>query len=266
VQLVLPLRVQEQWVGLWLLGRRDPDGLYGQRDMPLYKTLAAQTAVALINFTQSETLQMLYKANIERHEQERLWLAHDLHDVTLSQLGVMAMYVEDGVSPKFHQLYREITHHLRQVITGLRPKMLDFGLWAGLNQLVDVSMERLSPECELLFDLRQTAVRYPLHIEQEIYRIVQQALENALHYSQAELIRIHGHLEKDDICIVVEDNGVGFAYDGQLPIAKLLSEGHFGLVGMQERAAFIGAQMQLDSAPGEGTQITMVWQQAKAEA
>ena len=261
-QLLLPLRVQGRWLGVWLLGRRDPDGLYGQRDLPLYETLAAQTAVALINFTQSETLQMLYKMNIERHEQERLALAHDLHDVTLSELAVMAMYVNDGVSPKFHDLYRGITHHLRQIITGLRPKMLDFGLWAGLNQLVDVQMERLSPECELLFDLRQTAVRYPPHIEQEIYRIVQQALENAIAHAHAELIRIHGHLLADNLTIVVEDNGVGLPYKGQLPITRLLTEGHFGLVGMQERAAFIGAHIQFRSPPGEGTVISIVWQRS----
>lgn len=261
VQLVLPLQVQGRLLGVWLLGRHDPDGLYGRRDLPLYETLAAQTAVALITFTQSETLHMLYKMNIERHEQERLTLAHDLHDVTLSQLAVMAMYVDGGVSPKFHELYRGITHHLRQVITGLRPKMLDFGLWAGLNQLADTQMERLPPECELLFDLRETAVRYPPHIEQEIYRIVQQALENAITHAEAELIRIHGHLLPDHITIVVEDNGVGLPYEeGQLPIARLLSEGHFGLAGMQERAAFIDARMQLRSAPREGTLISLEWQ------
>ncbi|MEZ4511671.1 MAG: ATP-binding protein [Chloroflexota bacterium] len=261
VQLVLPLQVQNRWLGVWLLGRHDPDGLYGRRDLPLYETLAAQTAVALINFTQSETLYMLYKMNIERHEQERLTLAHDLHDVTLSQLAVMAMYVDGGVSPKFHELYRGITHHLRQVITGLRPKMLDFGVWAGLNQLADAQMERLLPECELLFDLCETAVRYPPHVEQEIYRIVQQALENAITHANAELIRIHGYLLPDHITIIVEDNGVGLPYEeGQLPITRLLSEGHFGLAGMQERAAFIDAQMQLHSTAGEGTVISLEWQ------
>lgn len=266
VQLVLPLRVQERWVGVWLLGRRDPDGLYGRRDLPQYEALAAQTAVALTNFAQAETLHMLYKMNIDRHEQERLMLAHDLHDITLSQLGVMAMYVEGGVSPKFHELYRGIIHHLRQLITGLRPKMLDFGLWAGLNQLADTQMDFLPPECELLFDLRETAVRYPPHIEQEIYRIVQQAVENAVAHSQAEFIRIHGHLATDDIVIIVEDNGVGLPYEGPLPIAKLLADGHFGLVGMQERGALIGAKVQFGSTPGESTFVSVTWQPPKDPA
>ena len=260
VQLTVPLRVQERWTGLWLLGKRDPDNLYARRELPMFEALAAQTAVALTNFTQAETLQALYKANIERHEHERILLAHELHDVTLSQLGVMGMYVEEGVSSKFYQLYTQITGHLRQIVTGLRPKMLDYGVWSGLNQLIDELNEREHQGTEILFDLPESTARYSPSYEQELYRIVQQAIENALHHAEAAVIRVHGYLKEEAISIHIEDNGVGFAQQGTLPVTKLLSEGHFGLVGMQERASLIGATLRVASIPGEGTHITLSWQ------
>jgi signal transduction histidine kinase len=259
VQVTIPLRVREQIVGLWLLGRRDPDNLYAREFLTVFEALAAQIAVSLVNFSQTETLQSLIETNIDRHEEERIHLARELHDVTLGQLATMAIYVDDGVAPQFHALLAEVTRHLRQLVSGLRPKMLDYGLWAGLNQLVDESSSRLPIDGEILFDLPQTSVRYPEKVEREAYRIVQHALENAIQHSQAEVIRIHGHLDADTIRILVEDNGQGFSLQQANSLKQLLADGHYGLVGMQERGALIRATVTVEAAVAEGTCVSLSW-------
>jgi signal transduction histidine kinase len=259
VQVTIPLCVREQCVGVWLLGQRDPDNLYANNYLSVFEALAAQIAVSLVNFSQTETLQSLIEANIERHEEERIHLARELHDVTLGQLATMAIYVDDGVAPQFHDLLAEVTRHLRQLVSGLRPKMLDYGLWAGLNQLVDESISRLPLEGELLFDLPQTSIRYPEKVEREGYRIVQHALENAIQHAQAEVIRIHGRLDAHAFRIIVEDNGQGFALQQANSLKQLLADGHYGLVGMQERAALIHAIVTVDSTVAEGSCVSLSW-------
>ncbi|MCH7663651.1 MAG: GAF domain-containing protein, partial [Chloroflexi bacterium] len=129
IRLVLPLIVGEELIGLWLLGRRDPDDFYSQAEIELLKSLANQTAIALTNIRQAERLRALYQTNIERHEGERTRLAHDLHDVVLNQLASMFTFVEDDdVAEKIQSQHNEVTDQLRQIIQDLRPTTLDLGL------------------------------------------------------------------------------------------------------------------------------------------
>jgi signal transduction histidine kinase len=260
VHFVLPLQHSEQLLGLWFLGQRDPDDVYSHRELATLRTLANQAAVALIRFAQAEKLRALYEANIERSEQERKKLARELHDETLNQLGAMAMYMEDEqAAPEFHHLYEGIVQQLRGIIVGLRPKMLDFGLWTGLNQLVDDSMSRKLQATEILFDVPKATARYEERVEQHVYRITQQALENALRHAQAEIIRIYGTLQPNRIELTIEDNGIGFEYKESLSLARLLRQGHYGLVGMYERAELIQARLQVESISRDGTRVTLLW-------
>ncbi|MCB0010878.1 MAG: hypothetical protein KDE34_03230 [Anaerolineales bacterium] len=260
VRLLVPLRLQDRQVGVWLLGRRDPDNLYARQELPMLRALAAQTAAALANFAQTERLQAVYEANIDRNEEERRWLGHELHDVTLSQLGVMSMYLDGAVPEQLLALHGEITRHLRQIVAGLRPIMLEYGLWTGLNQLVDDLMERLPHETEILFDLPQVSWRYGEKVELAVFRILQLAIENALRHSQAELVRVYGQLSAQQIELIVEDNGVGIPPEKLQAKPRADSEYHFGLEMMKERAALIGARLHIASTVGEGTRVTLSWQ------
>ncbi|MCB0182546.1 MAG: histidine kinase, partial [Anaerolineae bacterium] len=59
--------------------------------------------------------------------------------------------------------------------------------------------------------------------------------------------------------ILVEDDGIGFATKQQLELSQLLADKHFGLVGMFERAAIIGADLAVASFSGEGTRVSVIW-------
>jgi signal transduction histidine kinase len=137
--------------------------------------------------------------------------------------------------------------------------MLAYGLGPALNELVDRLSERANERLQFQIDVAQTDVRYDPQVEQHIFRIAQQACENSLRHAQAEAISIHGELEPDKIRLVVKDDGVGFPMSGALDLNRLLLERHYGLVGMFERAAIIGAELSINSGPEPGTRIEVIW-------
>lgn len=261
VRLALPLVVGQQPIGLWLLGRRDPDDVYAQTEIAMLRSLAHQTAIALTNIEQAERLHALYQADIDRAETERATLARHLHDSLLSQLAVLKVSVDERTArPEFLNSYDELTTNVRQIIGGLRPPMLNYGLYPALSALADEISERIKDGPAVSLAMPEADVRYDPHVEQHLFRIVQQAVENALRHAQANTLTIRGQLEAGRVDLTIDDNGVGFAAGAQLDLTRLLSERHFGLAGMFERAALIGARMTIDSQPGRGTCIRVVWE------
>jgi two-component system sensor histidine kinase DegS len=108
-------------------------------------------------------------------------------------------------------------------------------------------------------EIPASQARHDPQLEQHLFRIVQQAGLNAVRHARARTLRIHGVVEADLIDLTVEDDGSGFEAGERLDIAGLLASRHFGLAGMLERAALIGAEAQIDSAPGRGTRGRVRW-------
>jgi signal transduction histidine kinase len=265
VRLALPLRVDERLIGLWLLGHRDPDDAYARSEIPVLKALADQTAVALAHLAQAELLRAAYKADVDRMETERASLARELHDTVLGDLAVLKRLVGAAEPPPaFSESYNRLTANLRSLVTGLRPAMLDYGLGAALGSLVDSLLDRASAAPEIELAVPATEARYPPDLERHLYRIVQQACENALRHAQASVIKIHGRLTADTIDLTVEDNGLGFDAGPDLDLAALIARRHFGLAGMYERAALIGATLAIASSPGHGTRVGIRWTGSRA--
>jgi signal transduction histidine kinase len=260
VRLVLPLSVKDRLNGVWLLGRRSPDDFYAQSEIPILQTLANQTAIALTNIAQSDQLLAMYQTNIDRYEQERTKLARDLHDEFINRLVVLGMYVDMNTAiPRFTETYRELVEHLRQTVSGLRPPILHYGLEAALEEMVDELSERFNSGANVEIQVKHSGVRYPSNVEEHIYRIVQQATENALRHARAKTIRISGSLELERVELEVVDDGTGFETGGMLEISQLLSDGHFGLVGTLERARLIDATIEIHSTTGSGTRFSIGW-------
>lgn len=260
IKVVLPLFLGERVIGLWLLGKRDPDDFYSQAEIKVLKALAGQTAVALANILQAQNLHAMYQANIDQQEHERNQLALDLHDDILNQIGLLGMYVdEDGVAPQFFEVYDQLTDRFRETIHGLRPVMLNYGLFTAFNALVDNVEKRPFQTTQVKNNVPQNYTRYPIQVERHLYRIVQQAVENALQHAEADNICIHGTLNPDDIEIVVEDDGIGVSGNDTLDLSILLQRKHFGLAGMFERAELIGAKMHIKSIADTGTIISLNW-------
>ena len=95
-----------------------------------------------------------------------------------------------------------------------------------------------------------TTERLASEIETTLYRIAQEALNNIAKHARARHVEIILERRTDQVSLIVEDDGVGF-----IPADMDGERRGFGLLGMQERAALVGATVQIESAPGEGTTI-----------
>ncbi|MGC1376263.1 MAG: ATP-binding protein [Anaerolineales bacterium] len=259
VRLALSLQVGDKLIGLWLFGRRDPDDTYSQLEIPTLQSLANQTAIAQSNILQTERLKALYLANIDRHEEERLGLALELHDSVLNQIAALTISLDTPMPPSFEENYEKLTQQVREIIGNLRPPMLNYGLKLAIEELAENMMDRTQDSVNVTVEIQAGDERYPQNIEQHLFRIVQEACENAIRHAKAQNIHISGRLDPREIDIKVEDDGVGFQVGEGLNLDNLLANKHFGLTGMKERAELIGAQVSIQSTPNAGTQIRVIW-------
>jgi signal transduction histidine kinase len=259
IRVILPLQVGDEVIGLWLLGNRDPDDLYSSSEISILNAIANQTAVALVNIKHTERLHALYQADIERQEKDRATLALGLHDEVLNQLAALTMRNDHlRTAPGFQESYQLLTSYLRSVINDLRPTMLAYGLRPSLEELVDQLQERDLGDTEIHLEVPPSDSRYDPQLEQHVFRIVQQACENALRHGHSKNIRIYGDLNPDRVHLTVEDDGVGFPSGEHLDLNQLLAAKHYGLVGMHERADLISAQLKIKSSPGTGTIVSVI--------
>ena len=262
IRLILPLKFGDDTIGLWLFGRRDPDDLYSQLEIPIIKSLANQTAVALSNILQTERIKAMNEANIDRFEQEKLRLSRDLHDSILNLIATLLMRTDAPVfSPAFQAGFEELTTRLREIVSDLRSPMLDLGLKLAFEDLADKLAERNQDRLRVLVDIQADGdCRYPEKVESHLYRILQEACENVIKHAQAKTMKITARLSPENVELQVEDDGIGFDAVSNLKLDAMVVAKHFGLAGMYERASLIGAKVNVDSKPGQSTRVRITWE------
>lgn len=201
-------------------------------------------------------------------EAERARLARELHDgpvqqlIALGQRAEMAQrLVERGESERAQALLEELrgseletVEELRRIIGALRPVYLeDLGFLPALEMLVQEAAGRTTARVGL--EKEGPVRRFGPEVELAAYRIAQAALNNAIQHAQAQHIVVRVHSDSEALSLSVTDDGVGFELPSRPDV--LTQAGHFGLVGMQERATRLGGSLQIHASPGEGTQITI---------
>lgn len=199
-------------------------------------------------------------------EAERQRLAHELHDgpvqdlIALGQRAEMAQHLLDqGETARARTLLEETrraevatVESLRRLIGNLRPVYLeDLGLVPALEMLAVQADGRT--EARVRFEKLGDAQRYDLEMELAAYRIAQEALGNAVQHARAQTIDLTIANRPDGLTLSVADDGVGFALPAEASV--LTSSGHFGLVGMKERAAQLGGRLEIDTTLGRGTRV-----------
>jgi two-component system, NarL family, sensor kinase len=103
---------------------------------------------------------------------------------------------------------------------------------------------------EVSFEIATPTASLPSAVEVGLYRIAQEALQNALRHAAARRVMLRLEISPDRVRLTVEDDGRGFAIEGVALASR------FGLVGMRERARLLGGSFQIESAPAAGTRIT----------
>jgi signal transduction histidine kinase len=137
----------------------------------------------------------------------------------------------------------------RRALKALRASPLeDLGLILGIKKLIEATAER----GKLLLDVSLPEKEFFLSpdVEQCIYRITQEALENVIHHANAQHLAVK-LVVNDEIFLEIRDDGIGFNPEIGLP------SGHFGLKGIQERARLVGGTLTVDSKPSSGTTIRL---------
>jgi signal transduction histidine kinase len=199
-------------------------------------------------------------------EEERQRLSQELHDDTiqalialnqrvhLTQLKLAADPEAQTALEEIQALTEQTIQDLRRVIRDLRPLYLeDLGLVAALQMLAKETTE--SADIPIRFE--HTGFEERLHPKTELafYRIAQEGLSNIVRHAQASRASIKIAYEPDKIRLTIVDNGRGF--DIPESPAEFAPSGHFGLLGIHERAELIDARLEIHSSPGEGTQLAI---------
>jgi signal transduction histidine kinase len=253
--LTVPLVFRGQSLGLLAaLGRRD-GGALGAEDERLLIGFAASaaTAVATARTVEEQRLRDV----IQGAEEERLRWARELHDDTLQGLGALRLLLASGrrggpdrlraaVDEAVDQLEHEIDG-LRSLIRELRPAALDeLGPGAAIEDLAGRTSVRHG--VEVTTDIALIGgVRHRAETELTLYRIIQEALTNAVKHSHAEHVEVAVVEEGGMLRVRVADDGRGFD-----PTAETAG---FGLAGMRERVGLLGGDLEIASSDS-GTEVT----------
>jgi len=261
IKLVLPLSLEDEFLGLWLFGWRDPNNIYDEGFKTILKTLANQISITLLNIHQNELLEALYNINMERQEAEKAEIARNLHDVLLPSLGYLVeLQSNDSDQKEFEKHVQQINDTIRDIMSGLRPSSLDMGLDIAIEELADQPKAQIGGDIKIKTKLEvPTPLNYDQKAELHLYRIIQQACHNAYEHAQAQSILISGHLTTEEVKLRISDDGIGLPFQGPPNLSELLANHHFGLANIYERAKIIDATVSIHSSPKQGTSIEITW-------
>jgi len=270
--LLVPLLFRGQALGVLValdpLGR---DSGFSDDDEGVLVSFAASAATAVA--TAQSVAEGRARESIAATERERGRWARELHDESLQSLAGLRVLLSaarradraevDGLLAQGIEQVDGTIAEMRRLIADLRPSTLDeLGLGAALEALGERAAGGDGVEVEVNLDLDfyagRTDRRLVAEIEDAVYRLVQEALNNAVHHGKAEHIQVDVSEDDERLRVRVADDGDGFD-----PSAD--TDG-FGLLGMRERVTIAGGSLDLKSLRGDGTTIVAVLPAAHRES
>jgi len=203
-------------------------------------------------------LQALSRRLLEVQEEERRYLARELHDevgqtltglkLMLERAAIQDLAERENVCIKARKLIQELMVRVRGLYMRLRPTMLDdLGLMPALRWQTQQYTEQTGVHVTMASVGLEACDRMPPEVETTAYRIVQEALTNVARHTQVSAVSVQIRREAGVLLLRVEDKGPGFT-PGDLRESS-------GISGMQERATLLGGSLTVQSRPGDGTQI-----------
>lgn len=218
------------------------------------------------NLVQANQQLKLYGQRITRvQEEERKRIAYELHDDTVQYLAILKLQIDSilqsgkiqdaEIIEKLQYLQKDAgraADDVRRYSHELRPSVLDYlGLRAALEQSVEDINKLKQISVEMNVEGEEPAM--PDEVKLGLFRIAQEALSNARKHAKANLVIINLEFKEDLTRMEIVDKGSGF--EMQPASIQAVSRGSMGLLSMQERASFIGANLIIQSIPGLGTSV-----------
>ncbi|MGC9195240.1 MAG: ATP-binding protein [Syntrophobacteraceae bacterium] len=215
-----------------------------------------------------EELKLLASQLLRVQEDERKRIARELHDSIGSSLSAVKFFIENlggrlnenpGVQDALRALSRAMEHAIdesRRIISDLRPSMLDdLGIISTIGWFCR-EFESIYSDMAVKKDICIEESQIPQKLKIIIFRIIQEAMNNAAKHSKAGQIQLSISLENGSIILCVKDDGIGFQRDATA--SKACGTG-FGLTSMRERAELSGGKFEIESSPGSGACVMACW-------
>ncbi|MDW8325301.1 MAG: GAF domain-containing sensor histidine kinase [Anaerolineales bacterium] len=209
-------------------------------------------------------LQRLLTETVGVQERERQRIAHDMHDgvnqllvgallelkAAHERLGAGDVALADVSLRHVKDILHRVEREIKQIIYDLRPPTLDaLGLPPSLRRYAERFTQYSGIPCEVRVEGEPT--RLPPDMEIGIYRIMQEALQNVSAHAHARRAEVAIGFSPEAVTLTITDDGQGF------DLEAVQRDGHFGLLGMQERAGSLGGRLTIRTAPAQGTRVEL---------
>lgn len=250
--LAVPLCVDEVILGV--LDVVNKPGGFTEADMRLMRLFADQAAISI------EHAQLHQQAEKLAVIEERQRLARELHDSVTQAIYSVTLYADAARMALAAGKQEVVAEHLVELRSMAREAMLDMRLLIfelhppvlekeGLAVAVQTRLETVEARSGLqsTFHVEGQETRLPLTIEEDLYRIVQEALTNAVKHARAQKVTVRLRFDEHHFGLEVRDDGVGF------DPTRARQGGGLGLRGIEERVRHIGGKLTVNSAPDKGT-------------
>jgi signal transduction histidine kinase len=226
-------------------------------EMALYK----HQADARLRDT-AQQLRALSRRVLEVQELERRRVALELHDELGQSLTAIKINLQtherfknqspSELNAENIRIVEEALQQVRRLALALRPSVLDdLGLAPALRWLAEQTVTRGGLVVQVHSSL--PALRIAAEIETVCFRVAQEALTNIVRHAKAQRVDIDGRQDGDLLVLSVQDDGCGF--DWRAMNQRALAGASIGILGMQERAALVGGQIEIDSAVDRGCTV-----------
>lgn len=268
-----------------LLNKKRADKIlpFNSMDELIMNSLAGQAAVALENNLlyrdmqrllheykqQNNHLVLLSKKILKADEEERRRIAREIHDgpaqsaVNLSfKLEICKRYLSDKRTEELSSelnnlggLVHSNVNEIRTIIYDLKPSCLENGLISAIGSHIEVFSQNTGLNITYKHRGRDSKVEY--YLTSTIYRILQEALSNVNKHASAQNVAVNLAVTEDSIQLSISDDGMGFDPEGLKARKFDKLKGGFGLEGIRERIELVRGVMEIASAPGKGTTLTL---------
>jgi nitrate/nitrite-specific signal transduction histidine kinase len=260
--IAIPLMAKGRLVGSLNLSTNQ-SRTYPPEQMALLKAIGQQIGVAV------ENARLYEQAGQSATMAERSRLARELHDAvtqTLFSANLIADVIprlwerdpEEGMRTleELRQLTRGALAEMRTMLLEMRPESLERSdLKSLLTQLADAFVGRVRVPVDLAV---QGDCRLTHEVKVVFYRVAQEALNNIAKHSGARRVAARLECGPNGVSLCIQDDGLGFEPGAVTP-------DHMGMAIMRERAASIGAALEIETQPGQGTMVKLDWSPARKE-
>ncbi|GAB4564606.1 MAG: hypothetical protein Fur0017_00290 [Anaerolineales bacterium] len=265
---IFPLRSGFNVYGVLIFAHPEPDYFTTER-ANLLDILGRQAVIAIQNARLYQDLVEEKERLADVYEEARKKLARDLHDGPTQSVAAMAMRLNisrrmlakdpkmaNEELIKLEELAHRTTKEIRHMLFTLRPLILESqGLAAAIQAMADKMLETFSQRVVVEIDERATN-QLEMGKQGVIFYIIEEAVNNARKHAAAEVITVRlRQMDTGIVLLEIQDNGAGFDVQTITQNYDKRSSSSLGMVNLRERAELVNGLLNIESAPGKGTNV-----------